>query len=60
MYKDFNRNTIHVNRQYLNNWSLGIDYYHMYDFPEGTLSAKVCIIGLVFFRITLTRWYAWK
>jgi hypothetical protein len=59
MFKDFGKTTIHVNRQYSNSWSLGIDYYHMYDYPEGILSAKVCIIGFVFFNVTITRWTSW-
>lgn len=59
MYKDYGRWTVHINRQHLHTWSIGIDYYHLLDFPDGVLSAKVCIIGLGLFNITVTRWYAW-
>lgn len=59
MYYEFGETTIHINRHHLNSWSLGIDYYYMYEFPENILSAKVCIIGLLFFNITITRWTSW-
>ena len=60
MYKDFNRNTIHVNRSQSNSWSIGIDFYCIYEQPVNTLQAKVLLIGLGFFNITFTRWYAWR
>jgi hypothetical protein len=59
MYKDFGKTTIHINGHHLNSWSLGLDYYHIYDAGESTLLARVCIIGFLFFNITITRWVKW-
>ena len=59
MYKEFGDTTIHINRHYLDSWSIGVDYYKMVEHPEGFLLAKVCIIGLLFFNITITRWQRW-
>ena len=56
MKKDFSRYTIHLNRYYLENWSIGIDFYKVYRFPESVLSATVFQVSFLFFNITLTRW----
>lgn len=56
MAKDFKRFTFNINRQYTYNWSIGIDYYEEYAYTPNEVIARVCQIGLLFFRITITKW----
>ena len=56
MAKDFKRFTINFNRQYTYNWSIGIDYYEEYGYTPSEVIAKVLVIGLLFYRITITKW----
>ena len=58
MYYDIGRLTIHGNRCYLNNWALGIDYYHIEEGWEHgqVVLAKVCIVNFLFFNLTFTWW----
>ena len=56
MKKDFSRYTVHINRYYFENWSIGLDFYQVYRFPESVLSATVFQVNFLFFNITLTRW----
>ena len=57
--RDFGNTTISFNFYHLDNWALGIDYYHMYEHPEQFLVAKVCLINFLFFNIAITRWVPW-
>ena len=59
MHKDFGRHTVHINRHYLSNWSLGVDYYQLHDQQSLALEASVLQVSLLFFNITLTRWHRW-
>lgn len=59
MHKDFGRHTVHINRYYLSNWSLGVDYYQLHDQQSLALEASVLQVSLLFFNITLTRWHRW-
>jgi hypothetical protein len=59
MYKEWGDTTVHINAHQLTNWSIGVDYYHMYEHPENILAAKVLILGLGFCNITITRWQQW-
>lgn len=56
MGKDFKRFTFYLTRQYTYNWSFGIDYYEEYAYTPSQVIARVCQIGLLFFRITITKW----
>ena len=56
MRKDLQRLSVSTSRSYVYNWSFGIDYYEEYgDTPEDVI-AKICQIGLIFFRITIVYW----
>jgi hypothetical protein len=56
MRKDFKRYSLHINRHYTSNWSIGIDYYKVFAMPEARHQATVFQIGLLFGNITFTRW----
>jgi hypothetical protein len=56
MAKDFKKFTIHVTRSQTYNWFIGIDYYEEYAYTPSEVIARVCQLGLLFFRITITKW----
>lgn len=59
MRKDWSTWTVHINRHRINNWAIGVDYYHVNDNVnplQWTMLARVLQINLLFFNITLTRW----
>ena len=59
MEKDWTNWTVNLNRHYMYNWSIGLDYYvNNPDTPA--LMAKVLQINLLFFNITITKWYGHK
>ena len=47
---------MYINRHYMSNWSVGLDFYKIYSSPVGEHQASVFQIGLLFFNITFTRW----
>ena len=63
MQKDWRLWTVYINRHYLSNWAIGIDYYHEYThfalYKDRRLNARICQINLLFFNITITRWARW-
>ena len=59
MQKDFGNTTLHLNRYYLSNWSIGLDYYQLHDYESRALEASVLQVSLLFFNITFTRWHKW-
>ena len=56
MRKDMKRWSISIHRSYTYNWNIGIDYYEEYAYTPNEIIARICQIGLLFFRITITRW----
>jgi hypothetical protein len=56
--KDWKVWTVHINAHHVNNWALGIDYYHVNDYQPLRMLARVLQINLLFFNITFTRWQA--
>lgn len=56
MKKDFARYTVYINRHYLDNWSIGIDFYKVYSFPESLHRATIFQLNFLFFNITFNRW----
>ena len=59
MNKDIGRYSIHVNRHYLTNFALGIDYYQLIDSKTRVLEASILQLNFLFFNITFTRWHQW-
>lgn len=59
MEKDFGRFTVHINRYYLSNWALGLDYYQLNERDTRILEASVFQLNFLFFNITITRWHKW-
>lgn len=59
MNKDIGRYSIHINRHYLSNFAIGIDYYQLTDYLTRTLEASVLQLNFLFFNITFTRWHRW-
>ena len=59
MNKDIGRYSIHINRHYLSNFALGIDYYQLVDAQTRTLEASILQLNFLFFNITFTRWHKW-
>ena len=56
MRKDFKRYSIYLNRFYLSNWSIGIDYYQIHEYDTFIHQASVFQVSLLFFNVTITRW----
>ena len=56
MNKDIGRYSIHINRHYLSNFALGIDYYQLRNSKTRILEASVLQLSLLFFNVTITRW----
>ena len=52
--------TMYVTRGSLGNWGFGLDYYREYDDMPFQLIARIFVINLVLFRITITRWEEFK
>jgi hypothetical protein len=50
----------YVTRGSISNWGLGFDYYREYDDVPIQLLARIFVINLVFFRITINRWEEYK
>jgi hypothetical protein len=48
--------SVHLSYGSFNNWGLGIDYFHDYDTMPYRLVARMLVINLIVFRITITRW----
>jgi len=48
--------SVHLSFGSLSNWGLGIDYFHDYDTMPYRLVARMFVINLIVFRITITRW----
>ncbi len=59
MQSDYGRYTVHINRHYLCNFALGIDYYQLYAYPEGEHEASIFQLNFLFFNVTITRWQKW-
>lgn len=59
MQRDFGRNTVHINRYYLSNFALGIDFYQLHESKSKVLEASVFQLNLLFFNVTITRWHRW-
>ena len=59
MNKDIGRYTFHINRHYLTNFAIGLDYYRIYDKESNTHEASICQFNLLLFNITITRWHRW-
>lgn len=59
MTRDFGRYTVHINRYYLSNFALGIDYYQLVEQKTRVLEASVFQLNFLFFNITITRWHKW-
>ncbi len=56
MIKDIGSFTIHFNRYYLNNFSLGFDFYYLIDELEPRKIASIFQLSLLFFNVTITKW----
>ncbi len=57
MRKDIgNSFSIRINRHYLHNWSIGIDYYEEEVFLPNLYLVKAFQINLLFFNIHFTKW----
>ena len=54
--KEFGRWSISIHRAYTYNWNIGFDYYEETAYGPEDVIAKICQIGLIFFRITIVRW----
>lgn len=50
----------YVTRGSIGNWGLGFDYYREYDDVPIQLLARIFVLNLLFFRITITRWEEYK
>lgn len=59
MYTDIGNVSVHINRYYLSNWAIGLDYYQLNDVMTERLQASVLQVSLLFFNITFTRWHRW-
>ena len=59
MNKDIGRYSIHINRHYLSNFALGLDYYQLIDSKTRVLEASILQLNFLFFNITFTRWHKW-
>jgi len=56
MYTDLGKFTVHINRYYIHNWALGIDYWRIYSVVNRLHEATVLQLNFLFFNITLTKW----
>jgi len=54
--KDWKVWTVHINAHHFDNWSLGLDYYKVFDYQPLRAVARVLQVNLLFFNITITRW----
>jgi hypothetical protein len=54
MQKDFNKWTVYINRSYLSNFAIGIDFYTVYE--NNQPYARVFQMNFLFGNITFTRW----
>lgn len=54
------RYSAYITRGSFSNWGLGIDYYRQYDDMPVQLLARIFVINLIFFRITINRWEEYK
>ena len=52
--------TMYVTRGILGNWGFGVDYYREYEDMPKQLLARIFVINLIFFRITINRWEEYK
>ena len=52
--------TMYVTRGSLGNWGFGRDYFRQYDDVPEQLLARIFVINLIFFRITINRWEEYK
>ena len=52
--------TMYVTRGSLGNWGFGLDYYREYEDMPVQLLARIFVINLIFFRITINRWEEYK
>ena len=52
--------TTHITRGSISNRGLGLDYYREYDDMPVQLLARIFVINLILFRITITRWEEFK
>jgi hypothetical protein len=52
--------TMYVTRGSLGNWGFGLDYYREYEDMPKQLLARIFVINLIFFRITINRWEEYK
>lgn len=51
------KTTVYVNAFSLTNWALGIDSYVVYEDYENEIDvARITMINLLFFNVTVTRW----
>jgi hypothetical protein len=51
---------MYVTRGSLGNWGFGVDYFRQYDDVPVQLLARIFVINLIFFRITINRWEEYK
>ena len=51
---------MYVTRGSLGNWGFGFDYYREYEDMPKQLLARIFVINLIFFRITINRWEEYK
>ena len=51
---------MYVTRGSLGNWGFGVDYYREYEDMPKQLLARIFVINLIFFRITINRWEEYK
>ena len=56
MRQDWSHWTVYFNANSLQNWGLGINYYHEYESTPFVIMARICQLDLLFFNITITRW----
>jgi hypothetical protein len=52
--------TVNVTSGSIGNWGLGIDYYREYEDMPLQIIARIFVINLIFFRITINRWEEYK
>ena len=52
--------TMYVTRGSLGNWGFDVDYYREYEDMPKQLLARIFVINLIFFRITINRWEEYK
>ena len=52
--------TMYVTRGSLGNWGFGVDYNREYEDMPKQLLARIFVINLIFFRITINRWEEYK